>query len=161
MNDTVIILLAIGAIVGVWVVMKFFDGAKEKLVKIKEYPIDKRNKQKEVDFLNDLLQDIQDNTHNWTYTGYNHSSMASMSVINDVKNIAIILNEPSLLRNASAVAVNFGQKDISEYRSLSGDNISIHMQGKHVTEFCIQVEDALDSRGHELDFFKEQIKNKL
>lgn len=163
MSDIVFILLSVGGFIGIVIFLKFFSSkfAKEKLVKIKEYPIDKRNKQKEIALLNDILQDIKDNTHNWTYAGYNDLSMANMSIINDVKNIAIIVGEPTLLRTASSIAVNFGLKDITEYKHYNNNNISIHMQGKHVTDFCIEAEDALDSRGHELDFFKKQIKNKL
>ena len=158
-----VIFIGIGVVLSivVWIAMKFFMSNKEKLIKIKEYPIDKRNKQKELDLLCTLLQDIKDNTHHWTYTGYNMSSQASACIINDVKNIAIIISESGMLRTASAIAVNFGQKDIAKYRETSADNLSIHMQGRHVTSFCIQVEDILDSRGHELDFFKEQVKNKL
>ena len=89
------------------------------------------------------------------------SSQASACIINDVRNVAIILGENNMLRNTSAIAVNFGQKDIARYREHHVDNLSIHMQGKHVTNFCIQIEDALDSRGHELDFFQDQITNKL
>ena len=159
-----VIFISVGVIIPIvlWIGMKFFMSNKEKLIKIREYPIDKRNRQKELDLLDSLLEDIKNNTHHWTYTGYCISSQASACIINDVKNIAIIMNETSgLLRTTSSIAVNFGQKDIANYRETSGDNLSIHMQGKHVTNFCVQVEDTLDSRGHELDFFKEQIKNKL
>jgi len=159
-----IFLIGLGVVIPIllWVGMKCWSGNKEKLVKIREYPIDKRNRQKELDLLDSLLEDIKDNTHHWTYTGYNISSQANACIINDVKNIAIIMNETSgLLRTTSSIAVNFGQKDIANYRETSAENLSIHMQGKHVTAFCVQVEDTLDSRGHELDFFKEQITNKL
>jgi hypothetical protein len=47
------------------------------------------------------------------------------------------------------------------YNTHTPDNVCTHIQGRHVTEFCIQVEDCLDTRGHELDHFKEQIKSKL
>lgn len=158
-----LLLVGLGAVIPIvlWVGLKLYFGNKEKLVKIREYPIDKRNRQKELDLLDTILQDVKDNTHHWTYTGYNMSSQASACVINDVKNIAIIIGESSILRNTTTIAINFGQKDIAKYREISEDNISVHMQGKHVTNFCIQIEDTLDSRGHELDFFKEQITNKL
>lgn len=159
---SITILLLCGALIGLWMLLEFFTGksVKKILVTIKEYPIDKRNRQKEIDLLNNLLQDIKDNTYAWTYTGYNYSSMASMSIINDVKNIAILLDETMLLRTATTIFVHFGMKDIAKYKQ-NNDNISIRIRGEHVTKFCIQIEEALDSRGHELDLFKEQINNKL
>lgn len=159
MNDLVLILLGAFVPITIWVIM-FLHKNKKKLSKIKTYPIDKRNKQKEIALLNNLLQDIRDNTHHWIYTGYNEMSMVNMSIINDVKNIAIITDESALLRTTASISIIFGLKDITKYRP-KADNISIHMQGKHVTDFCIQIESTLDSRGHELDLFKKQIKSKL
>ena len=161
MSDLLLVLLGASVPIIIWIAAKFLDVGKEKLSKIKTYSIDKRNKQKEITLLNELLQDIRDNTHNWIYTGYNHSSMANMSIINDVKNVAIITGEGTLLRTTASIAVIFGLKDITKYRHNDDNNISVHIEGKHVIDFCIQVEEALDSRGHELDLFKKQIKNKL
>jgi len=163
MND-IIMYTAIGLMIAVWLAIKFFNriyGGKEESVKVKTYPIDKRNKEKEIELLNDLLQDIKNNTHAWTYTSYNMSSMAAASIINDVKNIAIIIGQNSMLRTTASIAISYGLKDITEYNKNTTDNVCTHIQGKHVTDFCIEVEDCLDTRGHELNHFKEQIKSKL
>jgi len=133
----------------------------EKPAKIKAYPIDERNKEKEKELLASLLQDIKANTYEWMYTVYNPSSMAASSIINDVKNIAIIVGQNSMLRTATTIVISYGIKDIAKYNTHSTDNVCTHIQGKHVTDFCINVEDCLDTRGHELDHFKEQIKSKL
>ncbi len=162
--DNIIIYITIGLVILVWLVMKFFSrlyGSKEKLVKIKTYPVDKRNKEKEIELLTDLLQDIKSNTQDWTYTGYNMSSMASASIINDVKNIAIVIGQSSMLRDTTSIAISYGLKDITKYNQHTTDNVCTHIQGKHVTDFCIKIEDCLDTRGHELNHFKEQIKSKL
>lgn len=145
-----------------WVVMKYYmhRNADEK-VKVRDYPIDKRNREKEKELLADLLQDIKNNTYAWTYTGYNMGNMAAGTIINDVKNIAIVVSQNKLLREASSIAVSYGLKDITKYNQHSTDNVCVHIQGRHVTDFCVQVEDCLDTRGHELDHFKEQVKKKL
>jgi hypothetical protein len=143
-----------------WLVMKYYMGRKAK-EEINEFPVDERNREKEKNLLADLLQDIRDNTCAWTYTGYDHSSMASASIINDVKNIAIVIGQSSMLRTTNSIAVSYGLKDITKYNQHTTDNVCVHIQGKHVTEFCIQVEDYLDTRGHELSHFQEQIKSKL
>jgi hypothetical protein len=158
--------ILIGALIPIvlWVAMKLYQAkkSKEEVDKAKAtFPVDKRNKQKEIELLADLLQDIKDNTHAWTYTNYDHSSMASSSIINDVKNIAIVIGQSSMLRTTTSIAVSYGLKDITKYNTHTPDNVCTHIQGRHVTEFCIQVEDCLDTRGHELDHFKEQIKSKL
>jgi hypothetical protein len=146
----------------VWLIMRYYmHRNSDEKVSTKEYPIDKRNKEKEKELLDNLLQDIKVNTHAWTYTTYNMSSMAAASIINDVKNIAIVVGQNSMLRTTTSIAVSYGLKDITKYNQHTTDNVCTHIQGRHVTEFCIQVEDYLDTRGHELDHFKDQIKSKL
>jgi len=165
MSETQIIWLAVFGIVLLWVFIKFawlpYRLNLGKKVKVKNYPIDKRNKEKEIELLANLLQDIKDNTYAWTYTTYDMSSMAAASIINDVKNIAIVIGSQSMLRTTNSIAVSYGLKDITKYNQHSTDNVCVHIQGKHVTDFCVQVEDCLDTRGHELDYFREQIKSKL
>ncbi len=149
--------------IAAWIITKFVMHCRKtsEKVNVKEYPIDKRNRNKEKELLDDLLQDIKDNTHAWTYTNYNMSSMAAASIINDVKNIAIVIGQSNMLRTTTNIAVSYGLKDITKYNQHTTDNVCTHIQGKHVTDFCIQVEDCLDTRGHELNYFKEQIKSKL
>ena len=148
----------------IWLIIRpLIMKSEDETVKVKEYPIDKRNMKKEKELLADLLEDIKNNAYAWTYTNYDLSSMTSSSIINDVKNIAIIVGQGSgnLLRTTKSIAVSYGLKDITKYNQHTTDNVCIHLHGKHVTDFCIQVEDHLDTRGLELDYFKEQVKRKL
>ena len=165
MDNVTPIYLAVAGTVIFYVLWKIllpqFQKLTDKKIKIKQYPIDKRNREKEIELLADLLQDIKDNTYAWTYTTYAMSSMAAASIINDVKNIAIVIGTQNMLRTTTSIAVSYGLKDITKYNQHSTDNVCVHIQGRHVTDFCVQVEDCLDTRGHELDHFKEKIKSKL
>jgi hypothetical protein len=126
-----------------------------------ETKLDKRNKAKEIEVLNTLLTDLKENTHDWTYTGYNYSTMRDINIINDVKNIAIIIPGSAPIRTMADIRIRFHLRDIAKYHETDENTVELSISGKHVTNFLIETEECLDVRGKELDFFNNQIEEKL
>ena len=126
-----------------------------------ETKLDKHNKVKEIGVLNTLLFDLKENTHDWTYTGYNYSTMRDINIVNDVKNIAIIIPGSGPMRTMADIRIRFHIRDIAKYHETDENTVELSISGNHVTDFLIKTEECLDVRGKELDFFNNQIKTKL
>lgn len=116
----------------------------------------REHRNKEQDMLNYILNDIQNNTHEWTPVEYNMSEMKDASLVNDKKNMAVILHS-----NSTEVIIKINIKSAHKYKEESVDTIATHITGEHVTNFRQLAEQYIDSRGKELDFIDELLKKKI
>lgn len=114
------------------------------------------HRNKEQKMLNYILDDIQANTHEWTPVEYNMNEMKDASLVNDKKNMAVILHSTS-----TEVIIKINIKSAHKYKEESADTIATHIKGDHVTDFRQLAEQYIDSRGKELDFIDELLKKKI
>ncbi len=116
----------------------------------------KSHKRKETKLLNNILYDMKDNPEEWTQVSYNFSELKDASLINDKKNMAVILHA-----DGRAVIIKINLKAAHKYREEEENIIATRIDGDHVVEFKRHAEEIMDSRGKELDFIETLLNRKL
>lgn len=90
----------------------------------------KKHRRQEIRLLNKILVDIQDNTYEWTPVAYNMMEMKDASLINDKKNMAVIM--PS---DGNSVIIKINIKSAHKYREDATETIATQIRGSHVVKF--------------------------
>lgn len=116
----------------------------------------KKHKHKEIKLLDKILVDIRDNTHEWTPVAYRMSEMKDASLINDKKNMCVIMNS-----EGTSIVIKINIKSADKYREDTTETIATHIRGNHVLKFRKSAEEYIDSRGKELDFIDRLLKKKI
>jgi len=116
----------------------------------------KKHKQKETKLLNKILLDIRDNTYEWTPVAYNMSEMKDASLVNDKKNMCVVMRS-----DGNGVVIKINIKSAAKYREDNTETIAIQITGSHVVKFKKAAEQYIDSRGKELDFIDRLLKKKI
>lgn len=116
----------------------------------------KQHRRKEIKLLDHILTDIRDNTFEWTPVAYNMSEMKDASLINDKKNMCVVMSS-----NSDHVIIKINIKSAAKYREDTTGTITTGMQGSHVVKFRKAAEQYIDSRGKELDFMDRLLKKKI
>jgi hypothetical protein len=114
------------------------------------------HKRKETQLLNRLATDIKQNPNEWIPIAYSMSQMKDASLVNDKKNMAIILSS-----EGSSIALKMNIKSADKYRETDIDTLVTQISGAHVRKFKQQAEEYIDSRGKELTFFEDLLNKKL
>jgi len=116
----------------------------------------KKHRQKEIKLLDQILIDIRDNTFEWTPVAYNMSEMKDASLINDKKNMCVVMRS-----DGNGVIIKINIKSAAKYREDSTETIATQIQGSHVVKFKKIADQYIDSRGKELDFMDRLLKKKI
>ena len=113
------------------------------------------NKKKEIRLLNKIMNDIKKNPDEWIPIAYNPSELKDASIVNDKKNMAIVL------RDGSTVAIKMNIQSAAKYRETDINTVVTQISGTHVQKFKQKAEEYIDSRGKELNFFENLLNEKL
>lgn len=116
----------------------------------------KKHRQKEIKLLDQILVDIRDNTYEWTPVAYNSMELKEASLINDKKNMCVVMGS-----NSDHVLIKINIKSAAKYREDTTETITTGIQGNHVVKFRKVAEQYIDSRGKELDFMDRLLKKKI
>lgn len=116
----------------------------------------KKHRQKEIKLLDQILIDIRDNTFEWTPVAYNMSEMKDASLINDKKNMCVVMRS-----DGDGVIIKINIKSAAKYREESTETIATQITGSHVVKFKKTAEQYIDSRGKELDYLDRLLKKKI
>ena len=114
------------------------------------------HKQKEQNLLNYISNDIKKNTHEWTPVAYNMMEMKDASLVNDKKNMAVIMHGD---RNKVIIKINI--KAAHKYKEDDEETIATVIVGNHAEKFKKLTDEYIDSRGKELDFIEKLLKKKI
>ena len=116
----------------------------------------KIHKRKEQTLLDYISNDIRQNTHEWIPVAYNMSEMKDASLINDKKNMAVILHG-----DGDRVIIKINIKAAHKYKEEDEETIATVITGDHVVKFKKLTDEYIDSRGKELDFIDKLLKKKI
>jgi hypothetical protein len=116
----------------------------------------KKHRHKEIKLLDQILIDIRDNTHEWTPVAYVMAEMKDASLINDKKNMCVIMGS-----DGTSVVIKINIKSAAKYREDTTETIATQIRGNHVLKFKKAAEQYIDSRGKELDFIDRLLKKKI
>lgn len=116
----------------------------------------KKHRQKEIKLLDKILLDIRHNTFEWTPVAYNMSEMKDASLINDKKNMCVVMRS-----DGNSVIIKINIKSAAKYREDTTETIATQITGSHVVKFKKVAEQYIDSRGKELDFIDRLLKKKI
>jgi len=129
--------------------------AKKHILIIPEYK--KTHKRTEARLLNYILDDMRNNPQEWIATPYDIGSQREASYINDKKNIAVMVSSSS--KNYLVIKMNLTAAH--KYMDHAEDTVATPITGDHVTKFLSKVEECIDTRGKELSFIENMLKEKL
>ena len=146
----------LGTTVSVILLLMIFKAIIDRKNIIFMSPHYKSHKRKEIRLLNKLANDIKQNPNEWIPIAYNPGELKDASIVNDKKNMAIILQS-----QGSSIAIKMNIKSADKYRETDIDTLATHISGAHVREFIQQAEEYIDSRGKELNFFEDLLNKKL
>jgi len=116
----------------------------------------KINKRKEQTLLDYISNDIKQNTHEWTPVAYNMMEMKDASLINDKKNMAVIMHG-----DGDKVIIKINIKATHKYKEEDEETIATVIAGAHAVKFKKLTGEYIDSRGKELDFIDKMLKKKI
>ena len=118
----------------------------------------KSHKRTEMRLLNYILDDMRSHPHEWVATPYDFNSQRSPHFVNDKKNIAVIVGNGS---SKGDVVIKMNLTAAHKYMEHAEDTIATHVSGEHVVKFLRGVEECIDTRGKELSFAENILKEKL
>ena len=116
----------------------------------------KSHRRKETKLLNNILDDIRSNPHEWTPVAYSFSEQKDASLINDKKNMALLIH-----KDGDKIIIKLNLKAAHKYREEATGIIAISIKGDHVVKFMCRAEEYMDSRGKELDYIDTLLNRKL
>lgn len=119
-------------------------------------PGKRKNKRKEQKLFQILLKDMKENPGHWIQNGFSPQILSSPTLINDKKNIGILIGEKE-----NSVSIQFNMKDVAKFSHQDPDTIATTITGKHVTRFLKTATHLLDHRGKELDYFTKRLEKRL
>ena len=151
-NISTVILLATAIAIFILAVAKYIVDNKHIIFMSKHH---KTHRKTEIALLNKLAKDIKNSPSDWIPVAYNPLALNDASLINDKKNIAVVMRE------GHTVAIKFNIKSADKYRDTDEDTLVIHITGAHVVKFRKKTDAYIDSRGKELNFFEDLLKRKL
>jgi len=141
-------------VIGLMLLFKFIIVRYKREPKITS-PHKLAHRRKEIRLLSKLANEIKNNPDEWIPVAYNPSELKDASIINDKKNIAI------LLKDNDTIAIKVNIKSAAKYRETDEHTLVTQIYGEHVRKFRQQAEEYIDSRGKELTFFEDLLNEKL
>lgn len=127
--------------------------ARKHLFLIPEYK--KSHKRTELRLINSILQDMRDNPSDWITTTYDPLSLKPPHIINDKKNMAVLISEND------EITIKMNLKEAHKYIEHTEDMIATRIRGEHVKKFKRGVDEYIDTRGKELSFIEDMLKKRL
>ena len=146
--------IIIGSILSIGIIVWVVHNRNSIRITTPEYK--KSHKRKETKLLNNILNDIRSNPHEWTPVSYSFPEQKDASLINDKKNMALLIH-----KDGNRIIIKINLKDAHKYREEATDIITISIKGEHVTNFMRKAEEHMDSRGKELDYIDTLLNKKL
>ena len=116
----------------------------------------KSHKRSETRLLNYILDDMRTNQQEWVSTPYDFHMQKEPHFVNDKKNIAVIVSN-----GKNSVTIKMNIKSPAKYMENSEDTIATPITGDHVAKFLQKVEECIDTRGKELSFIEQTLKDRL
>ena len=116
-------------------------------------PLNAKNKEKEEQFLNKLLEDVRKNTNEWFIVDEGYGS--ANTIVNDHKNIGIVYND------GEAATIMLNLNELSKFDKQDEDTVKIQIMGSHMREFIKAAETIIDRRGNELAFFESELEKRI
>jgi hypothetical protein len=114
----------------------------------------KSNIRKEKRLLNSITTDIKNNPSHWTAIPYEMMSQKEPHLINDKKNMAILIA-------GDQVTIKMNLTAAHKYRESAGETIATSVKGKHAKAFIKKAEGLIDTRGKELSFIEDMLDKRL
>lgn len=123
-----------------------------KLPKVPEH--EKAHIKTETRLLDSILDDIKNNPSHWIATPYDMGAQRDPHLINDKKNMAILIAGDS-------VTIKMNLKAAHKYKENVEEIIATTVKGKHVKTFIKKAEGLIDTRGKELSFIEDMLNRRL
>ena len=114
----------------------------------------KANLRTEKRLLQSILDDIKKNRSNWMAVPYDPMSQREPHLINDKKNMAVLVS-------SDQVVIKFNLKAAHKYKESAEETIATTLKGKHVKTFIRKAEGLIDTRGRELSFIEDMLSRRL
>lgn len=114
----------------------------------------KMNIKTEKRLLNSIIADIKSNPSHWISVPYDMMSLKEPHLINDKKNMAILIA-------ADQVTIKMNLTAAHKYRESAEETIATSVKGKHVKSFVKKAEGLIDTRGKELSFIEDMLDKRL
>ncbi len=114
----------------------------------------KANLRTEKRLLRSVLDDIKSNPSHWTAVPYDMMTQKEPHLINDKKNMAILIAGDS-------VTIKMNLKAVHKYKESIEETIATTVKGKHVKDFVKKAEGLIDTRGKELSFIEDMLNKRL
>lgn len=156
------ILLAIGVFLVIGILVTALIKRSDKLIKPRK---ERKNFQEEKTILTNLLHDIKTNPKNWTYTAPHALRSHQGNIVNDLKGIHVYYSDGTSNKKdyGRSVVIRYNLKNTEDilHQINSPDTITLTIAGRHSEAFIKKAILTLNQRGHELNLFKQQLKNRL
>ena len=114
----------------------------------------KSNIRTEKRLLQSVLDDIKSNPSHWIAVPYDMMSQKEPHLINDKKNMAILIA-------GDQVTIKMNLKAAHKYRETVEETIATTVKGKHVKAFVKKAEGLIDTRGKELSFIEDMLNRRI
>lgn len=151
-----IIVASVVVLLGAYGLFVLFKKALSKyLMKRSVRPAQIKNKNKEQEFIKDLLEDIRTNTDDWFLMSEAISDQATL-LANDRKGIGIVYTN-----NNGNATILLNLDGLRKFDKFAEDTVKISVHGDHVKDFLLAAEDIIDRRGKEIAFFQEELEKRL
>jgi len=151
-----IIVASVVVLLGAYGLLILFKKALSKyLMKRSVRPAQIKNKNKEQEFIKDLLEDIRTNTDDWFLMSEAISDQATL-LANDRKGIGIVYTN-----NNGNATILLNLDGLRKFDKFAEDTVKISVHGDHVKDFLLAAEDIIDRRGKEIAFFQEELEKRL
>lgn len=114
----------------------------------------KANTRTEKRLLKSILDDIKSNPSHWTAVPYDMMSQKEPHLLNDKKNMAILIA-------GDQITIKMNLKAMHKYKESVEETIATSVKGKHVKDFVKKAEGLIDTRGKELSFIEDMLNRRL
>lgn len=114
----------------------------------------KANVRTEKRLLQSILNDIKKNKSHWMAVPYDPMSQREPHLINDKKNMAILVA-------GDQVTIKMNLKAAHKYKESAEETIATTFKGRHVKTFIKKAEGLVDTRGKELSFIEDMLNRRL
>ena len=114
----------------------------------------KANVRTEKRLMQSILDDIKNNKSDWIAVPYDMSAQREPHLINDKKNMAILIT-------GDQIVIKMNLKAAHKYKESVEETIATSIKGKHVKTFIKKAEGLIDTRGNELSFIEDMLNRRL